>query len=376
MTRLFAPGSTVDWPNSDMGLLASTWLDPILAGSPDSFITNCHTPMGIAVEGHAVLPFTVGPAAVGDSYVCSPLSHYVSYGREELEKLKNRPLQIMLGGILSGLERWLRSSELDRVVYANNWLLSTNLYPELTCGQIERIAHALVNTYPEHAIVFRSVDENRGISVAKRLCAAGARRVFSRRVLYQDPGDPKIWRKKQLRNDQKLLARTGYKVVPHDHLTESDMPRLQMLYNQLYLKKYSQLNPQFTVALLTHLWRTRSWRFTALRMDGRIDGVIGTYRRSGVLTTPLCGYDISLPQSLGLYRLLSMVTTLEAQAESLLVNDSAGVGHFKRLRGATPHREYNLVFDSHLPAHRRRAWTALKVVTDRIAIPIIERWDL
>lgn len=53
---------------------------------------------------------------------------------------------------------------------------------------------------------------------------------------------------------------------------------------------------------------------------------------------------------------------------------SAGVGEFKRLRGGIPVMEYNAVYDAHLPATRRRPWSLLKGIMDRVAVPIIKKY--
>lgn len=85
------------------------------------------------------------------------------------------------------------------------------------------------------------------------------------------------------------------------------------------------------------------------------------------MINPLIGYDRTYPQKEGLYRLLTMETMLEAEHRGLLLNMSSGAAHFKRLRGAEPHLEYNMVYDGHLPWWRRLPWN----LTRLIAIPTI-----
>src|SRR6202022_2402098 len=108
----------------------------------------------------------------------------------------------------------------------------------------------------------------------------------------------------------------------------------------------------------------------ALARDGRIDAALGYCGRRGYITAPLFGYDTQLPRELGLYRLLTSLTSLEALEHGWTVPFSAGVGRFKRLRGVFAVIEYNAVYDGHLPASRRRPWRLLQAVTDRVAIPI------
>lgn len=74
------------------------------------------------------------------------------------------------------------------------------------------------------------------------------------------------------------------------------------------------------------------------------------------LTGCQIGYDQALPRRLGLYRMALMHKVLLAQRRGLLVNLSGGAGPFKCLRGAEPVREYDALFDRHLPRRRRLPW--------------------
>ena len=61
--------------------------------------------------------------------------------------------------------------------------------------------------------------------------------------------------------------------------------------------------------------------------------MLGYVERGGLITAPLFGYDTGLPQSLGLYRMLSALVALEGLRRQKEVHLSAGVGGFKRARG-------------------------------------------
>jgi hypothetical protein len=142
------------------------------------------------------------------------------------------------------------------------------------------------------------------------------------------------------------------------------------------LEKYSFFNPQFTEKFVALALEQGLLTFRAFERGGQIDAVLGYFERNGIMTTPFFGYDTSLPQELGLYRLLSRQVVLEGLAQGWLINISAGVGRFKRIRGGQPVLEYNLIYDRHLPAAQRRRWSLLKLITDRIAAPLIQRYEL
>ena len=46
--------------------------------------------------------------------------------------------------------------------------------------------------------------------------------------------------------------------------------------------------------------------------NGRLDGVVGCFVRNNVISSPLVGYDTTLPIDLGLYRMLSAIVLGEA----------------------------------------------------------------
>jgi len=102
--------------------------------------------------------------------------------------------------------------------------------------------------------------------------------------------------------------------------------------------------------------------------------VLGYVARRGFITAPLFGYDMQLPKKAGLYRQLSTLIALEAQARGDVLHLSAGVGPFKRIRGGLPAIEYNAVYHAHLPAWRRRPWVLMQAVADRLAIPVIQKY--
>lgn len=374
--RLFDAGTIaeLDWPATPDGDYARRYLLPFVRHGPSTYIANVHrTALYVLRVDDAILPVTATDFHPANSYVCSPFTHYVSYARDELVNLDNRPLEALLRALFVPFGWYLRRAQLDRVVYVNNWLLSTNLYPTLRPEQITAALSHLIDAFPDRAVVFRSVDAAHNPVVHRTLRDAGCRMVFSRSVYYQDVATPHVQRRHNYRLDAKHLERTAYEIVDGADLPPADADRLVELYDALYLDKYSRYNPQFTPTFLRLAMAEGLLTIRALRRDGRIDGVLGYFERRGILTPPLFGYDTRLPRSLGLYRLLSALTAREAQRRGDIVHFSAGVGPFKRARGGIPSVEYNAVYDAHLGPARRRPWALLETMMDRAIVPVIRR---
>jgi hypothetical protein len=362
------------WPKTPDGDYAERYLIPFFQHGTEAFMRNVHhTSLMVAKVDQNVFPITVTDFHPENSYTVSPYSHYISYGGfEEVERLNNAAAETAIKAVVSPIAWYFRRSQFDQVVYVNNWLLSTNLYPEMDYPVMERLAEVLPDLFPDRAVIFRSVDAHRSPRLHDALKQAGYRMVLSRQVWYMQP-EVSI-KTTQFKEDMRHFRRSKYEVIDASEITDADLPRIKELYDLLYIQKYSHFNPQFTEAFIRLARDCETLHLKALRCDGRIDAVMGYFVRNGAMTAPLFGYDTRLPKQAALYRLLSVQLIRDALERGLTVHASAGVGPFKKLRGGIPVIEYNAVFDRHLPASRQRPWSFLKAISDKIAIPVFQKY--
>ena len=346
-------------------------------------IGNVATRLRLLDTGDHLMPVSVnhGGERADNSYVVSPLTTYTSYADYEIGQL-NRPwLAAPLRSLVRGIGGWLERAHIDRIVQVNNWLLSTNLYPSDWDGtDLPAITRLLVDTYPDHAIGFRSLNRYSNASVIAQMDALGYVAIPSRQVYlfdgYDGPDSAYLLRRDS-RRDARLLGGTGYVQVPGEALIDADYPRLERLYNLLYLEKYCPLNPHFSADWLRAGQRDGWLRLTALRSPtGRIDAVLGWVTNDRILTTPVVGYDTALPQKLGLYRLISQISLEETARRRGLLNMSAGASDFKRMRGGQPEIEYSFVLVNHLSPQRQRVWRVLGRLLHAVGVPIMRKLKL
>lgn len=370
----------VPWPATPDGDYARRVLEPLVRDGPQRYIDNVDAEVLVLTAGAIVLPVVVPRPAIRNSYVCSPTTHYIDYAKREveLELHDQRLLRTVVPPLLDAFKPLLRWSRFERVVYVNNWLLSTNLYPPLDPATIEQIRDALIRCFPQHTIIFRSVNERLNTPLLHDLIRLRFRPVFSRQVYILDPvAEQRRYRKrKAFRSDVLLAKRSEYQWLSAEQLDSSTSERLVELYADLYLHKYSFDNPQFNARFVTAALRDGWLKIWALAHNGRIDGVLGYVERHGVMTPPLLGYDRSLPASAGLYRLLSLKLVQEAEQHGLVLHLSSGAAAFKRHRGSTPAIEYNLVYDQHCAPRQRMPWRLLELLTRRAIVPIMQRFKL
>ncbi|WP_336765112.1 GNAT family N-acetyltransferase [Paenibacillus sp. USHLN196] len=369
----------MDWPNSEDGRYARAYLEPMMQQGSRSFMSNVETTLLLARIDDLVIPLTVNDTEYDNAYVCSPYTHYVSYAKQELTMLQKPVLEKGLS-VLLGLIGWgMKQSQINKVVHVNNWLLSTNLYPAMSGEQAECLLASVQERYPEHVIVFRSLCPGLHPDLTARLTEAGCRLIPSRQIYLYQAHDPNFGNSKSrwlLKRDYELLGKHGYEFVYEADMTDADIPRIVELYKLLYLEKYSYHNPQFTERFIAAAMASGTLRLYGLRKEGRLDAVMGYFCRNGIMTTPLFGYDTAVPQSVGLYRMLSACLIGQARENGHLLHESAGAAQFKRNRGAVADFEYSAVYERHLPWGRRWCWLLLDRLLNRIGVPLMRRMKL
>jgi hypothetical protein len=346
----------------------------IFPPSPD-LIDNLRTQMHTLTVGEHVLPMTQNDGG-RTCYICCPSEAYLAYAEDELRLTGvSGVMKGLLGCVINGLRPLMALSGLDKQVQPGNALVSTNILPALKPDEITEVTARLSKAYPDHVIVWRSVNDH-DPKLKSAFISAGYKALPSRFVYVFKAAKLRGITHRDARRDQRLLAQADYRKVSPEDFTDADFERVAALYAKLYLDKYSPLNPHYTAAFLREAHRSGFLKFYGLcTPQGGLDGVIGFYAALGTLTAPMVGYDTDLPQSLGLYRRLMAIGLEQAQSGGYLYNMSAGAGAFKRNRGAEGGFEYMMVYDRHLKPHRRAAISALVALAEHVGKPALRRFE-
>jgi hypothetical protein len=365
---------TLTFPQTEDGDYARRYLLPMMMDGAQKYISNVHnTQLMLAKVDDVIIPITISDFHPDNTYTVSPYSHYVLYGGfEEVKHLNNPPVEALIKLLMHPIAWYFRKADLDKVAYVNNYLLSTNLYPSVNSDQLLALSEALPKWFPDRVIIFRSVDARKNPHIADILKKQEYDLVLSRQVWYMDAQEAS--RTRQYKEDARVLRKHGYEIVDGKNLSDAELARSLDLYNMLYLEKYSYYNPQFTFEFMKLARDNEILHLRALRRDGRINAVMGFFIRNGAMTQPLFGYDTSLPQEEGLYRLLTLITLQEGLQRNLLVHASGGVGKFKKVRGGKSVIEYNAVYHKHLPAWRQMPWKLIQAIS-KYAIPYFQKKD-
>lgn len=296
-------------------------------------------------DGARGLPITVGDRGARGPWTTSAGTMFGAMAVDEALRLKVDASQWLsmprvaraVGPMLSRLTR-----ALDPVVNIGTFATSTYLHEHDDADLVRGAADSARQSWPAHALVVRSLDEVRTPNVLAALRRDGWLLVPSRQIWYYHTHDAdavarEITRRRDTRYDQRLLDRT---TLERRALVPSDADAVVALYRQLYLGKYSAWNPDVHADAVRVMLECGGLSGEGFAMHGTLVAIAAFFDAPGVMTTPIIGYDLELPRTLGLYRLLSMIILQRAQARGVLLHASAGADEFKMLRGAVPTLEY------------------------------------
>ena len=338
------------------------YLSALAAAGPGAFADNVAGTFRLIDAFGTVLPILVcEPVRRPAADICSAVGRYAGYPSSEAAK---RVPRAFAPAVRVGFGAWgafLRVFRMDRVVYVNNWLLSTNPVRALADHQYRQLNAWLRRRYPRHAIVHRTVNPFLNRRHAEALQAAGCRLVGTRIVYVVDTASPEFRRRTNVWHDERLLRESPYRRIEVHGADGVDLDRIASLYRQLYLDKHCRLNTAFNARFFERVLSTPFFHTSLFTCDGRTDAFTTFYEGDGCITGCLVGHDASLSKSHGLYRMALMYKVFLAEKRGLRVNLSGGCGPFKCMRGAVPVREYDAVDDRHLPGWRRLPWRLARI---------------
>ncbi|MBZ4419376.1 GNAT family N-acetyltransferase [Myxococcus sp. RHSTA-1-4] len=361
--------SAIPWPETPEGRFARDYLSPLLREGSTAFVSDRTTYRVVGMDGLLI------PVAINDAeYDNSPLfSNFARYITVQLAMMDARNWGGASGWairrVLRSLGLMLKAARIDRCVYVDHWLVLRNLGAMLTPEQVRRLTGFLAERFPGHAIVFPSVNPATHSPLLNNLRAEGYGFIYAFHTRMLLPFKAELSRqvRENHRRDARLLETAGYKLVDGADLPGC-APRLLELYRALNEEKYST-NLRVTEKFFEHALRDRTLRFRVAVKDGRIDGFYAFTVNDDVVFSPWFGYDLSLPQELGLYRGLVYQLMQEAMEHGLTVELGAGADEFKSRRGDKPVPRYNAVHTGHLPAWRRAGWRLLQRFANEALLP-------
>ena len=176
----------------------------------------------------------------------------------------------------------------------------------------------------------------------------------------------------------KLLNSKDFIYEKLEYNNKEGIAKAYEFYNELYIKKYSTHNIQFTVKYIEEMLKSNLLTIYMLVdiKKSHYVGVVALSEDEKTITIPMVGYDMSYPVKDALYRRLIIFGLNFAMKKEKLLNLSAGAQEFKRSRGGEAELEYMFVKVSHLPFIRRLGWRVIYFLSNKFYAPMLIRLKL
>lgn len=340
------------------------------------WISNCEVDIDFIETSSKVLPITVNQTYYTNSYTVSFYSANIRYAIDELHLIGNPWVEKMAHSLLWMMGSIFKWFECDRMAIINNWMFSTNFHPSMNAHEVQSLTHETIKRFPAHYIAMRSINSLSDAALIESLQSNGWHLLPARSVYMFDTSDSAIFKHNHTKKDQKLLAQTHLRHIEPHEWQEEDFKRLKVLFDQLFIEKHSHLNPDFSAQFLYHLHTKGIIEFHGFASSEEIVAFIGFFTQHKIISTPMLGYDTTLPQEMGLYRILMALLLKTAKERSQMLNLSSGAGSFKRSRGGKATLEYTAVYVEHLSFGKKMFIRMLDKVLNRTLPKAFEKYEI
>jgi len=356
-------------PENEQSLFAYKYMKPFIESDSEKLISNLKTEAMLLEVDDILLPLTKNDTEYENSYVCSLLTHYITYTKEEFDILGIKTLKMFVNPMLNILGGIAVLFKINKVIIVNNFMLSTNLYYPLSEKQYRDILDFLKQKFPDNLILFRSLNEDYNAREIEMLTSLSCKKIASRRVYLLKKENIRHSHKKILKKDIKLMQENKYYF---EKAGMRDLTDIKRFYDILYLSKYSKQNPQFTTLFYKNVIENSLFDIQMLKQNTQSKGVYGLFSSGDGITAPIFGYADEDGTASGFYRVLSLWGfNMIEKGSNLKINFSSGVSGFKRCRGAVGRTEYSLFLSKHLPLYRRIFLSVFSLFINKIALPIM-----
>lgn len=276
------------WPSDQEGEFARKFLSPLISDGIFQFVENIHAKMVVLFADGQIIPLTINERHYDNSYVASPYSYYVTCASSGAEKIKNRLIRSSFEFFLKFYSAFMRWGKIDKAVVVNNWLWTTNPYPNLTEEQVVDISKFLAKAYPGHALVFRTVNKKTCINALETLKNAGYDLIASKYIYITDGADEETFKTRIFKSDLKFIKESPFTL---ESINDGDLNKIHHLYRSLYIDKYSSLSPQYNTKFIDLLLKSGALNMLAVKKGDDVAGVAGYFCKDGAMISPFFGYD-------------------------------------------------------------------------------------
>jgi len=198
------------------------------------------SPYGRACLACAIVrTMVVGLGSHGDSHRAARLFASTSR-RDEGGKICHDGWRSVFGPAVDGLGGMLKLAQIEKVVFVNDWLISTNPTVRLTRDEMRAVTACLADAYPSYSFVFKSIAAPDRLAPEDRWSPADFGLFAYKTNFHIAPTSKKT---RNNAGDLALLRKKPFQLQELEHAEEADLDRFVALYEALYAK-YTRTHPR------------------------------------------------------------------------------------------------------------------------------------
>lgn len=338
---------------------ADKYVDSLSKRPINEYIANVSGLLENVIVGGKGMPFFC-PSPDSLAYVTNPGIHYFDYAAHVLRVsgVKSAGWQ---SHAIELLKRSLAFSKPKNIVYANNYLLSTNPSLNISTQDAKEIVDFSSVNYPGHALLVRSISSSPLTSKQTwdSLNESGFKYIFNRKVFYADYRTPPSKLPKSLREDINLIGKGPVEYIEDAPLGMIDFDTIANLYNSLYIDKHYQHNLKLSADWFRVAAETKQCKVNLFLLDKKIVGFSTLSHQGDSIIAGYAGYQPDLKDQHKLYRRAIGAIFDYAIRNKCLLHLSSGVGDFKKRRGCVVGSEYDAVYTEDCNFFDKYRWNIL-----------------
>jgi hypothetical protein len=367
------------WENYYLGKQLQLFFVPIILDGSNNYVQNLHGEVGLLAFENYLLPFTIGKyKRKKTTYVASNISQYVDYAEDEIvsNPKYGKSAQLFAPIIFSLLRVFCQITRFDNCIFLNTFLISTNLLQGEMPKSFEGALKKLKKNYPNKSVVFKGMSSQNSLHTINQLKSIGFKSVSGRLLYFLEKNDETYLKKRPYQQDLKNWEKSKdfvWKKI--EKLTQEQQQIILSFYNDLYLKKYSNFNPQYTARFIKSAHKSGILPFDLLFKNDELIAAQAIHTNNFELTTPFIGYDQTKPKNWNLYKYMNLRMTALSKEKKLDFNMSSGAGKFKNQRGGKPVFEYNWVYLKGLSFYRKWPFAFFSWIGEKYVKPAMLNLD-
>jgi len=344
----------------------------LLTHDSTEFVSNISTETVVIGTDNDFWSVSINKKEYDNALIVSPYATYVKYPFDKLDKFGTLWLKIItvINSVVMGV--LCKITRINQIVQVNNNLNSLLKHPKKFNPLLPQLTKLLIRKYPHHAITYFRVNDHLNKDLLKTLRNNGYI-LFPDRMAHVFFPEKNFIKRSHTKRDISLLRKTNYQVVQHDQLLEADADQIAELYRKLFVEKHSKFNPVYTKAYFRQAIKNKWHHYVALRNpNGQIDAFISWFCKEDIMICGPLGYDTSVDQKTGLYRILVALCLQHSHENQLIFNMGGGSDVFKANRGSSKTLEYTAVYCKHLPFYRHIPWRIISWACNKMLSKIYE----